>query len=1087
MRILELRFKNLNSLYGEWRVDFTSPEYLLDGIFAITGPTGAGKSTLLDAVCLALYGRTPRLKLVTKTSNEIMSRQTGECFAEVTFETQAARFRCHWSQRRANQKSDGNLQESRHEMSDAASGQILESKKREVATRIEQTTGMDFDRFTRSMLLAQGGFAAFLAAAPDDRAPILEQITGTVIYSDISKQVHQRKTDEHKKLELLMAETSGIVPLSEEEESLIHQDLVKKKEVEKNLGEKKDELERSILWLTGMETLKQELCLIDKESKALAKELTGFENDRNRLARAWKAAELDSAYATLLSNRRQQALEIKTLADFQGRLPDLKKTLANRQSILEKADATITRLKDDHKIELALIKKVRALDFYISEKQAALKTAAIDFEKIERKISEKKKQEQTGFENLASAGNALLQVETYLSDHVRDADLVARLTGITEQIKTFEAALTKKIEAGCRILDFKKQLEKQKNFYKKQLTINKSLKEKYAAAIKQVAQTKTAIQDRLGNRLLREYRAEHDSLLREMAYLKKIESLEEHRNTLTDGSPCPLCGSLQHPFARGNVPKIDEAEEKINTIAGLIHTVDRLEKELKDQESVEKNIGMALSEAEKQLVQICHAQEDVAASVLRIETENKTASDHCDHLRQILVHALAPFGIGSFQDSALDGVLQTLTRRQNDWQNHQKHKIEIEKKHNELAAALSILKEGLKTLDASGKEKQDILMVFQKDLETLIHDRNTLYGKKNPDEEEIRLEKTLSEAEKQAKTARQGRDEIQQQFNSMATRITALKESTAARQSDLNDLETSFAASLKTSGFDNESIFKAQQLSVDERMQLNQKAENLDKRQADIAIRKKDRETRLSMEIAKKITQVLPGQNPIDFLKHEQIQIREDLKSMGEQIGAVKHKLSDNAMARARLQEKKQLMDNQRIECTRWDALHGLIGSADGKKYRNFAQGLTFEVMVSHANKQLEKMTDRYLLVRDEKQPLELNIMDNYQAGEIRSTKNLSGGESFIVSLALALGLSNMASRNVRVDSLFLDEGFGTLDEDALETSLEALSGLHQEGKLIGIISHVPALKERIRTQISILPVSGGRSTISGPGCKVLN
>ena len=158
------------------------------------------------------------------------------------------------------------------------------------------------------------------------------------------------------------------------------------------------------------------------------------------------------------------------------------------------------------------------------------------------------------------------------------------------------------------------------------------------------------------------------------------------------------------------------------------------------------------------------------------------------------------------------------------------------------------------------------------------------------------------------------------------------------------------------------------------------------------------------------------------------------------------------------------------------------IGSADGKKYRNFAQGLTFELMVSHANRQLEKMTDRYLLIRDERQPLELNVVDSYQAGEIRSTKNLSGGESFIVSLTSALGLSKMASQKVRVDSLFLDEGFGTLDEEALETALETLSGLQQDGKLIGIISHVSALKERISTQIIITPVLGGRSSLSGPG-----
>ncbi len=186
MRILQVRFKNLNSLAGEWEIDLTQPAYTADGIFAITGPTGAGKTTILDAICLALYGRTPRLNKITKSGNEIMSRQTGECFAEVTFETQVGRFRCHWSQHRSRKKSDGELQAPKHEIANADTGEIFESKMRGVADHIESVTGMDFDRFTRSMLLAQGGFAAFLQAAPDERAPILEQITGTEIYSQIS-------------------------------------------------------------------------------------------------------------------------------------------------------------------------------------------------------------------------------------------------------------------------------------------------------------------------------------------------------------------------------------------------------------------------------------------------------------------------------------------------------------------------------------------------------------------------------------------------------------------------------------------------------------------------------------------------------------------------------------------------------------------------------------------------------------------------------------------------------------------------------------------------------------------------------------
>jgi exonuclease SbcC len=209
-----------------------------------------------------------------------------------------------------------------------------------------------------------------------------------------------------------------------------------------------------------------------------------------------------------------------------------------------------------------------------------------------------------------------------------------------------------------------------------------------------------------------------------------------------------------------------------------------------------------------------------------------------------------------------------------------------------------------------------------------------------------------------------------------------------------------------------------------------------------------------------------------------------DLKNTRFEIGGITKSLTENEELKAKQSESIKIIAAQKTECARWDDLHQLIGSADGKKFRNFAQGLTFEMMTAHANRQLGKMTDRYLLIRDASQPLELNVIDNYQAGEVRSTKNLSGGESFIVSLALALGLSQMASRNVRVDSLFLDEGFGSLDDDTLETALETLAGLQQTGKLIGIISHVPALKERIGAQIQVIPKTGGRSVISGPGCQ---
>ena len=160
-----------------------------------------------------------------------------------------------------------------------------------------------------------------------------------------------------------------------------------------------------------------------------------------------------------------------------------------------------------------------------------------------------------------------------------------------------------------------------------------------------------------------------------------------------------------------------------------------------------------------------------------------------------------------------------------------------------------------------------------------------------------------------------------------------------------------------------------------------------------------------------------------------------------------------------------------------------MIGAAEGKTYRKFVQGLTFERLLAHANSRLRDLSDRYVLLADPTRHLEFQVMDNYQAGECRSARNLSGGESFLVSLALALGLSRMTGHSINIESLFLDEGFGTLDEDALDAALSVLSQLRQEGTLIGIISHVPALRERISAQIAVIPEAGGRSRLEGAGC----
>ena len=1079
MKILNLRFKNLNSLVGEWSIDFTAPEYVGDGIFAITGPTGAGKSTILDAICLALYGRTPRLKLISKNSNEIMSRQTGECFAEVTFATQAGQFRAHWSQHRARKKSDGNLAESKHEISELLSGRILESKKRNVAAAIEEKTGMDFDRFTRSMLLAQGGFAAFLQAAPDARAPILEQITGTEIYSKISQLIHERKQNEQGKLEILRAETGGIIILSDDDESALKQELIEQQKTEKDLWRKNEELKKTIAWLNGITALKSELLAIDKEAITLTNDLKAFVPEREILQKALKATELESEYATLRAKRQEQKNELKLLGRLEIQLPDREKSLNTEKSSLNRAEETLLKAKDEQKNELELLKKVREFDLNISGKKSTLKNAEEDFLKTKARYSEKNEQRQKHIIDQETAAKKLAYIDDYLRINSHDASLVTKLTGINEQLKNLTSVSENVSVANRRVAELKKVVATDNADHKKQQESVLALKNRHNAAQIQVTRTDAAIIDLLGDRQLREYRAEHDTHLREMAFLKKIATLEDERLKLTDHTPCPLCGSLHHPFAQGNTPEIDETEKKINQLNSLIQKAEELEINLQKYHSEERTAASAEAEAEKKLVQIQHKKDDSQARQQRFAKELQTGLEKQAELQKNLISELSPFGITRLADSNPGAIATGLNLRVKKWEDALKKKTASENQGHELSAEIKSLEAIMHTLNDALKEKEKSLNRDKERFDKLTAERKKLYGRKNPDTEEVRLAELVNEAEKLANRARESHNSALQQSNNLKTRISALKENISKREPELGKLEPSFAASCKNADFADEPTFISSRLSPEKRDKSAQQAQALDDKQTEIKTRKNERETKLSLEVEKNLSEI-----PLHDLQEEQMTKQESLKELGEEVGAKKQKLFDNKTAKSKHQKQQLLIEKQKKECTRWDSLHLLIGSADGKKYRNFAQGLTFALMVSHANQQLEKMSDRYLLARDQKQPLELNVIDNYQASEIRSTKNLSGGESFIISLSLALGLSKMASQNVRVDSLFLDEGFGTLDEEALETALETLAGLQQDGKLIGVISHVSALKERISTRISIQPLSGGKSTIIGPGCK---
>ena len=1220
MRILQVRFKNLNSLVGEWEIDLTHPAFASDGIFAITGPTGAGKTTILDAICLALYGRTPRLNKVTKSGNEIMSRQTGDCFAKVTFETQAGRYRCHWSQHRARKKPDGELQAPKHEIADADSGEIFEVKIRGVADQIEAATGMDFDRFTRSMLLAQGGFAAFLQAAPDERAPILEQITGTEIYSQISIRVHERRSDERKKLDALQAELAGMQLLTPEDEQQLNLGLKQKTQQEVAFHEQITVKNQAITWIEGIARLKEELRQLDRQKENFLIRMNVFAPEQEKLGLANQALELAGDYSILTSIRREQGTERRVLGESQKAVPAREDAARQAKEAMQVASGRLEARRMEQQKAAPVILQVRELDLRIKEKDAPIEAAKAAMAEQANSLKALRTRQNEDCANLDGKRKTLAGLLQQMEATKADAGLVEHLTGISGRFETLQnlhGQLVGKLEESSQA---KGQLSEASRLWQEQSTNldkekrgrdgiqgklndnqsklknvldNKELadwrnhlsllseRKDLLAEANEAAQSRSMSKrtlDDLGNRkatlgaeassLTEETRCQAEkqtALEKEMklledqlVLLKKIEDLEEIRHQLEDGVPCPLCGASEHPFAEGNVPVPDETRQRLTEVRGDLKAVTdavsdlrirlaRVGKDLEQITSGQKEQAEKIDEANRLIVEDCSAllldasdpgldvklkglQDDnrqalehtakavqaaekverewnllreslekARESVVKAELETQSAVHSKDTASQLLERlkkeveglqnqrdqslSLLQREVQAFEAETLSvdnlaQVQERLTSRRDQWVARQEEKTKLDQKVAALAVQTSHQAEQIQKSENDLKKQRDRLDGLLREQEAFARERQDVLGDKKPDAEEARLTAAIDSANREFEAARQKSNDADQALNQLQSRISDLAQSVGARHIQLKSSEETYQARLKESGFSDEENYKSACLSENERKHLAQQSQKLSDEKTEFTSKEREKTTLLETERQKQVTE-----ESLDELKNALTVLVTNQKELQQEIGGIRQKLMDNENLKQKQQERTQAINAQKRECSRWDLLHELIGSADGKKYRNFAQGLTFEVMIGYANRQLQKMTDRYLLIRDNSQPLELDVIDNYQAGEVRSTKNLSGGESFIVSLSLALGLSHMASKNVRVDSLFLDEGFGTLDEEALDTAIETLAGLQQDGKLIGVISHISALKERISTQIQVIPQTGGRSQISGPGC----
>lgn len=1296
MKILKLSFENINSLKGKWQIDFEDAAFHHHALFAITGPTGAGKTTILDAICLALYGETPRLNIST-TQNELMSIGTAFAASSVIFRANGKIYQVSWSQRRAKQKTDGNLQAVSREISllqhaDDTHGKILEEKASLVNKEVERILGMNKVQFTRSVMLVQGEFAAFLQSDATERGQILEQITGTHIYAKIGQAAFEKHKEQLNLLKNLQIKLGEVHLLTTEE----YDGLIKKIS---EITQQKNLLETQIKLMSDRQkianeyqTLNQEMAHYQAKLIEHQEALTNFEPNIQRLKHAHDAKNLQPLYTAFHEYHLEYNNKQDKLITLNHRLNEIQLSHQKCSQTHSELKEKFNKITDDYENLKPTLQAVRRLDQHIAslhkEHQSMIQTLektkqdytstqnllketwlnksnlVQDIDTIQQKItgidSENLKKNLKLCDNHISQYDTLIQAITHahqqqlwrikvFSNHLHELkdkrehfkSVNLNLQSIDNQISTINIKLINNLnltkEADINVDILQKNIEDQYEKIKQQThhlyTLERIFKdyEQYARIQSEISDTnckiinlqeeKIKIQDNLEiiSQNIHQTSQTHQTILENYELHKQILYMKTHFDQLQDGNPCPLCGSTEHPFklqpnhlddkhAKQAKEKLvlcenqlnelnhtatqhtttlhklqitlDDHQENLNTaqntsnslyhdLHALWQTIasefspehvntlpsqDTIAKFIKNSQDKIKNLEEAYQPSSRLLHELNQliAQKDKKM----IEKENlkinglKLRDDALMLMREICdakVHfcdqLLSAFDqLIQAQDAIslpneLNAIKQHLSKI-TTWYDNIAHHTQgdvlpeaeafnpspltlNEEEFGKVQYVLSQTKQMLENqanqaialnedyinkqtklihLDAQinthTKKIQELTPVIAElehtmankvlEIKTQTNERITLLGEKNPDNIENNYQDKLTKIRQQLENATKNvHDDIAALHAQKAT-IESLNLAIKELVNKLSQSKARFEQALIASAFDTQEDFLAALISEDELIEL---------KTAHDAIIDKLNQTKVSLNNCQEKLDNLIKSNPsahqfkLEDLHTELINLQQQLESINQSIGEL------NAIKNSELQNRQRhtqiLKDIQRQEQENsiWAKLDMLIGSADGKKYRNFVQGLTLDLVLHHANQILAKMNDRYLLTfdGDSSKALEILVTDLHQGDAVRSSKNLSGGESFIISLALALGLSQINSQNVQIESLFLDEGFGTLDETALDLALNTLFELQQSGKSIGIISHVASLKERIDTQIIVEKHAGGYSTLHGAGVKNLS
>lgn len=985
MKILAIRGRNLASLEGEFEADFTSEPLLSAGIFAISGPTGAGKSTILDAMCLALFARTPRTDQAKENNvklrdvNEevlpqsdprfLLRRGTASGYAEVDFlALNGYRYRSRWSVGRARDKENGRLQSPRVTLHNIDKEEEEQGTRSELQARVVELIGLTFEQFTRSVLLAQNDFSTFLKAEQGEKASLLEKLTGTELYSAISRTIFEKNAVAKEAYDKIQARIQGIELLTEE--------------VEQELQARLKESETSLLVL---EKAKAEQQTLQEAVKSTEQQIaTRQTQQKDAAAKLEKATELLNAarkdYEQGLVEEQRSESEFKALQQElqQARGLDVRLDAAARSV----AD-TETRLRE------ALARKKEGEDklkaAQTRQQQSTAEIARLS-EWRERYRSKESIAEQLTalllhLDAASAARQAIEKAGKTIATTKQTAErLVAQLATIRQAAETKRAQLQKTEEIIVRS--------------------EKELKALDIAAL---------------DKQIESVRLERENLLIEQARQAASGDVLELRKKLQEGTPCPVCGSTQHPVVTH--PAVTEVPKVIAALTLQLEQLNARKTAYAGSEKQLNQLRQQLLQLHKELTEADHTRTDLQGRQKLAETqiarEEAIRAESQETLAKSLSAANRLFGNDDWQrgwQQDPDSFRDTLTTFARQWHDNTEKLQQLQREQSAQKAEYESYASFLPSLI---KQVEEV---------TLLHEQN-------------RTALLALQAERARLLGGKPADQVESAY-------TRRKEELKERMKRLQTVQT------EQSGI-------ADQL----RGIAGQIAQDLQKASDDLVVRQK------ALADWTEAWNTAHDNEPLELL----------LPRITQEKNEYAFRLRIQAENKQKIASQQEELNACRLENERWAKLNELAGSADGAKFRRIAQGYTLDVLLSYANVQLRDLSRRYRLERVP-ETLALQVIDRDMCDEIRTVHSLSGGESFLVSLALALGLSSLSSNRMKVESLFIDEGFGSLDADTLRIAMDALESLRTQGRKIGVISHVQEMTERIPVQIRVSRAGNGRS-----------